>query len=186
MKFLILSVIVLMSLPVSYGITCISEGRKQELMELAFTDFDQSMGHGWREFAKPGCYLETALLLDQYFELHKEKLVRWQRSILTWHAGQMYAFNNNYSVAKTRFLSSLNPEEPATTEIMWNDYVYASVAFLDKDFETLKKHRDIIADGPTFNGKKQNLWVVDNFIKCFNEPYAYAYSGCGRTEERSQ
>lgn len=98
--------------------------------------------------------------------------------ILTWHAGQMYAFDNNYKQAKKRFQNSFNPKESADTPILWNDYVHATLAFIDKDLNKLRFHRTRIANGPDFNGTKMNLTAVDGLIKCFDQPYAIAYSGC--------
>ena len=36
--------------------------------------------------------------------------------------------------------------------------------------------RKEIAEGPTFQGEKANLDVVDRLIKYFDEPYSKAYS----------
>lgn len=161
----------------SYGDTCIPAQEKSKLLELSYGKFDQSLGEGWRKFSKPGCYAEVALLIDEYFNRKQGKLESWQSQMLTWHSGQLYAFDNNYEIAKNRFRSSLDPKEPKN-EILWNDYVQASIAFLDNDLRLLKKHRDKIATGPTVDGKKPNLWVVNNFIRCFGKPYSVAYSSC--------
>ncbi|HZW61790.1 MAG TPA: hypothetical protein VFF04_06215 [Candidatus Babeliales bacterium] len=61
------------------------------------------------------------------------------------------------------------------TPILWNDYVYATMAFLNNDMPKLKLYRDKIANGPIFNGKKLNLDVVDNLIQHFGQPYSVAY-----------
>jgi hypothetical protein len=90
----------------------------------------------------------------------------------------MYAFENDYPLAKERFQHSFDPEEPSNTPVLWNDYVSATLAFLNKDIEKLRHHRDRIANGPEWNGSKGNLDVVDGLIKCFDKPYAVAYSSC--------
>jgi hypothetical protein len=53
-----------------------------------------------------------------------------------------------YEIAKTRFKRSINPNEPENTFILWNDYVYATIAFLNNDMPKLKLYRDKIANGP--------------------------------------
>jgi hypothetical protein len=97
--------------------------------------------------------------------------------ILTWHAGQIYGFDEKYAKARERFVGSLNPKEPSDSMVLWNDYAFASIAFLDRDLETLQAHRNRIARGPDFNGKKANLAVVDHLIQFFDKPYGFAYSG---------
>src|SRR5690606_19934940 len=129
------------------------------------------MTGGWRTWGDKGCYEETARLIDQYLTLHFSELVVWQRGVLAWHAGQMYAFGDDYGLARVRFLASLNPNEPPDTPILWNDYVYATVAFLDKNIPELRRRRDKIANGPDLNGAKANLNIVDSFLKCPDEPY---------------
>ncbi|MGT3155993.1 hypothetical protein ACVSNX_11380, partial [Legionella pneumophila] len=88
-----------------------------------------------------------------------------------------YAFGNQYRIAKNRFIHSINPNEPDNIPILWNDYVYATIAFLNNDMAKLKFHRDKIAAGPLLNGIKPNLNVVDNLILYFGKPYSIAYSG---------
>ncbi len=96
---------------------------------------------------------------------------------MTWHAGQLYAFNHEYEPAKIRFKQSINFNEPPNSPILWNDYVYATIAFLNNDLPKLKFHRNIIANGAISNsGNKQNLDVVDKLINNFGQPYSIAYS----------
>ena len=153
------------------------EGEKR-LLNLPYEKFDQTFSEGWRKYADRGCYQLSAELLDKYFELHKDMFMPWQKQIITWHAGQMYAFDDNYEFARIRFNNSFDPDEGVQAKILWNDYVHATISFLNKDIKKLKFHREKIASGPELDGKKPNLNVVDNLIKCFNKPYRVAYSGC--------
>src|SRR5207245_2325121 len=102
--------------------------------------------------------------------LHRSELKPDQVVVLRWHAGQMDAFAGDSAAARPEFVGSVNPEEPADSPVLWNDYVFASVAFLDRDRETLLAHRNRIARGPVFNGKKPNLEVVDHLLEYFNRP----------------
>jgi hypothetical protein len=159
----------------------ISAAEKTALLALPYQEFDQTLGEGWRKYADRGCYRQTAPIVDQYRTMNQRDLLDWQVRILTWHAGQIYAFCDEYGLARLRFQNSFDPKEPNDTPILWNDYVHATLAFLDKDMETLQKHREAIASGPVFNGIRYNLAVVDGFIRCFNRPYSVAYSDkCAR------
>lgn len=150
------------------------------LLSLSYHEFDQSLGGGWRVYGDQDCYDLSAYLLDSYQDnypiLHKDTLLDWQSRVMSWHAGQMFAFNNKYELAKNRFQDSYNPKEAADTPLLWNDYVSATLAFLEQDFSKLQRHRDRIANGPLFQGKKGNLDVVNGFLKCFGAPYSFAYS----------
>jgi len=81
---------------------------------MSYDEFDQS-DNGWRKYAKLDCYHEMGELIDKYLEKNKIILADWQVIGITWHAGQMYAFNNEYETAKIRFDNSINPNEPENT-----------------------------------------------------------------------
>lgn len=159
----------------SYTICAISKYEEERLLAMNYTQFDQSHD-GWRVYAKNGCYHEMGHLIDKYYGRHINSLQDWQITSVIWHAGQMYAFNNEYDTARSRFIQSVSQNEPANTLILWNDYVRATVAFIDNDLTALKYYREKIANGPVFNGKKANLDVVDNLILFFGQPYSVAYA----------
>ena len=174
-RSILFAILVFVSSPLAFPANCnISPAEEEKLLSMSYDIFDQSE-NGWRQYAKNSCYYQTGNLIDTYLEKNKNLLQDWQIIGITWHAGQMYAFNNNYEIAKTRFEHSINPNEPENTPIRWNDYVNATIAFLNGDMTKLKFYRDKIANGPTFNGKKQNLDVVDNLIQYFGQPYSVAY-----------
>jgi hypothetical protein len=149
-------------------------GEEAKLLSMTYEKFDQSKA-GWRQYVKKDCYWEAGVLIDKYLVKNKSTLNDWQIISITWHAGQMYAFNNNYEIAESRFNASINPNETENTPILWNDYVYATIAFLNNDMTKLKYYREKIANGPSFKGKKVNLDVVDNLIRSFGKPYSVAY-----------
>ncbi len=148
----------------------------EELLTLSWEDFDQTPGKGWRAYADAGDFLNAAHLIKQYLQKY-EDLEESSERILHWHAGQMYAMSGDYSSAKHYFQASLDPQEDLTkATLCWNDYVWATLAFLDKDREKLEKHRNVIAYGPAYNGKKLNLDIVDKFLQHFNKTYREAYT----------
>lgn len=162
-------------MPTTYSACCsISTAEEEQLLVMSYDDFDQSE-NGWRQYANIGCYHEMGLLIDKYLDQNKRTLTDWQLLGVTWHAGQMYAFNNEYAVANIRFDHSLNPNEPENAPILWNDYVYATISFLNNDKPGLMRYRDKISNGNVMNGKIPNLDVVDNLIKYYGQPYSVAY-----------
>jgi hypothetical protein len=168
----------LMSLTAVAQDCTISSEEEAKLLSAPYQEFDQTLGGGWRVYGDRGCYFLAAQLLDRYKEKNLEAMLDWQVRVVIWHSGQMYAFGNDYERAKARFENSFNPKEPADTPILWNDYVHATLAFLDKDANKVRTHRDRIANGPDFDGVKANLAVVDGLICCFDKPYEVAYSQC--------
>lgn len=155
---------------------------QQKLLNLTYQLFDQTPGEGWRKISDLKCYIQSAQLIDEYIALHKLSLLDWEARNLTWHSGQLHAFAESYDDAKLRFSSSINLDEHEDTKILWNNYVYATISFLNKDLAELTKNRDKIANGPDFDGIKMNLNIVNNLIKCFNYPYKIAYIGCDHQE----
>ncbi|HAT6917034.1 TPA: hypothetical protein JAN58_08730 [Legionella pneumophila] len=164
-------------IPTTFSADCnITYIEEDKLLAMDYDSFDQHEA-GWRKYAKLGCYYEIGVLIDKYLDKNRNSLLDWQTIGITWHAGQMYAFGNQYRIAKNRFIHSINPNEPDNIPILWNDYVYATIAFLNNDMAKLKFDRDKIAAGPLLNGIKPNLNVVDNLILYFGKPYSIAYSG---------
>lgn len=157
--------------------TCyLSSEQEEKLLQMPYYDFDQTE-NGWRHYANTGCYQKMGRLIDRYLEKNKTALVDWQKIAITWHAGQLFAFNNDYETAKVRFHHALDKNEGENPPLLWNDYVYATLAFLDKDRNKLELHREKIAKGPIINGKRPNLEVVDNLLLYFDQPYSFAYAG---------
>ena len=147
--------------------------RKSDL-QLSYQDFDQKPGQGWRRLADGKKFLEAAQLIDRYAK-QKSGLAEWQQINLRFHAGQLYAFAGKERLALERFKKSLYAKLPANSPVRWNAYVRATIAFLEKDRDTLKKQREIIARGPKFRGSIPNLDVVDRLLKNFGQPYRTAY-----------
>lgn len=144
-----------------------------QLMGLDYDAFDQDLQGGWRPFPDEGCVVGTAKLIDRYHERHEDELQPYQARILRWHAGQLYGLADDVEKARRRFKASYNPEEPEQPDFPWNDYVSASIAFLDGDMDKLRHHRERIAASPS----KGNLEVVDRLIAGFGKSYRVAYFG---------
>jgi hypothetical protein len=161
---------IVLSLYVFLAFAC----KKEDSLGLDFNTFDQSPGAGWRQLAENGSFLEAATLIDSYIKKHKN-LNESQTTILNFHAGQMYAFADDYETAIDRFKRSSYAQEPPQLPLRWNAYVQATIAFLNEDLDRLKECRKEIAEGPTLEGEKPNLDVVDRLIRHFGERYSKAY-----------
>ncbi len=151
----------------------------EDYLDLPYEIFDQTPGKGWRKQGENlGCYLKAAKMIDEYAAANQHRLTEDQHRILKWHAGQMYAFADRYGLARERFSRSLWLHEPKDTPVLWNDYVLATIAFLDRDFPELVNCRQKISEGQKMDGRIPNLDVVDGLIRCFDRSYKEAYSTC--------
>jgi len=148
----------------------ITKEERAKFLALSFEQFDQSADQGWRALAdEPGqprkCYLMGARLLREYAKRHKE-LDSWQRMLITFHSGQIYAQAHSYESAIKQLRKSFAPKEEE-----WNIYVRATIAFLRYDKPSLLQERTKLAA----TEQKMNLNVVDELIHHFGESYADAY-----------
>jgi hypothetical protein len=149
-------------------------GNEPDWLSLPFDAFDQTEGGGWRPVAHRGEYDRAAEIIGQYLE-HRPDLSEGQRRILHFHAGQMRAFADRYPEAIGHFKNSFEPVERENAVVRWNDYVKATLAFLEGDREGLLRARDAIAGGPKHEGRVPNLHVVDRLLANFGKPYSEAY-----------
>ena len=151
-------------------------------LEVSYEAFDQRPGSGWRKIADEGKYLEAARLIDRY-EQEKKGVEEWQRVNLRFHAGQVYVFADQKDHARARFKTALFAKEPADSPIRWNAYVWATIAFLERDRKKLTSFREEIAKGRKLQGVVPNLDIVDRLIEHFDEPYSVAYRGKPKKSE---
>lgn len=156
----------------------VSPEKIQEYLKQDFMQFDQTEGSGHRELGIKGCFLEAANVIDVYHLHHQDELQIWQKRVLYFHAGQSYAQTDLdfYPIAVKRFKKSFNEQQEENPELAWNEYVHATIAFLEKNMIDLKKWREKVASGQPTDGNKINLRVIDAMVKCFEKPYRVVYS----------
>lgn len=142
--------------------------KSENALQLDYTPFDQTPGKGWRALSEQGRFHEAATLIDQYGKAHPD-LPDHQMKMLLYHAGQLYAFDNDFQPAIKRLEEALYEQE--STIFHWNARVNATIAFLNHDLGKLRQNRAIIAEGPWFNQKPPNTTYVDQLIKDFGKPY---------------
>jgi hypothetical protein len=142
-------------------------------LKLGYEAFDQTEGQGFRALAAVGCNREGADLIEAYMKAHQSK----QPSLL-WHVAQLRASAGQTKEAIVAARGSLNPKEDlAKDPFRWNDYVLATIAFLERDRAALLRHRDKVAEGrDAYMGNALNLKLLDALVKYFDSSYAYATS----------
>jgi len=84
--------------------------------------FDQAH-EGWRALAERGCDAAAADLIAAYRAGHLN-----DPPILGWHEGQMRANAGDYAAARPLFVAAHH-----AGQFGWNDYVDATIAFIDRD-----------------------------------------------------
>jgi hypothetical protein len=149
-------------------------GTEEKWLRLSFDEFDQTMDGGWRTVAHEGNYRAAARMIERYLERYPD-LEAGQQRILHFHAGQMLAFEGDYPSAIRHLNCSYEDPERSDSPVRWNDYVHATIAFLENDRPSLLRYRESIASGPMFEGRIPNLHVADRLIEKFGEPYSKAY-----------
>lgn len=165
-------------------------------LEQSVDAFDQS-DEGFRSLATQGCYSEAGDLIEAYLSRHAESVDPDQLWDLTWHAGQMRAYAEDYPAALEHFRKTRPADESNLTELYKVDAV---IAFLERDREKLLATRDALAAVPEppgfqtaaeaavaearlrFPNATPPTWplgldTVDDYIRCFDHPYAIAYEG---------
>jgi outer membrane PBP1 activator LpoA protein len=142
-------------------------------LALSYEAFDQSEGKGFRILAANGCEKQAADLIVRYIES-----TRATQSSLRWHVAQLRATAGETAEAIRYARSVLGEKEDwVKNPLRWNDYVLATIAFLEHDRESLQAHRDRIAQGKTEHfGNELNLRLVDSLVKHFDKDYRYATS----------
>jgi hypothetical protein len=164
---------------------------RSQLMSLDQHSFDQDMNGGWRAVAKKdGCLVAAADLIRDYRETHSSGFT----SILFWHEGQLRAEAGDYPGAIVLFQRS---RLPADTSPGWNEYVDATIAFLNKDRPSFDRAREALATLPKPSGWALdsagrempwplNLEVVDGLGRCFTMSYKEAYGSCRQNASQSR
>lgn len=159
--------------PQAFAVDCQAELKKhlQNDLGLSYKEFDQTLGKGMRPLTHVGCAKEAADLILVYMQVNNDFT-----SSLTWHVAQQRAMQGENVIAAQYARMSLKKTEDFTVQpLRWNDYVLATIAFLEGDLSTLKIHRDKVAEGrDLFWGNQMNLKLLDKLVKNFGKGYKEA------------
>lgn len=142
-------------------------------LTLGYEQFDQTEGQGFRALAAKGCDKEAADLIEAYLATTGAT----QRS-LRWHVAQLRATHGDSAAAVRHARTVLSEREDfAKSALRWNDYVLATIAFLERDRAALQRHRDRVAEGREAHfGNALNLRLLDALLRHFERDYRYATS----------
>lgn len=142
-------------------------------LALAFEAFDQDDHQGWRPLADAGCEAEAAALIAAYAakQAHPHPVLAWHRAQMLAEAGR----TSNAIEAARATLHSAGSDDASGFD--WNDYVNATIAFLQGDKPALQANRDRLAEAVAKTEMNQpNLRSADRLLRCFGQAYKIAYS----------
>ncbi|MCL5031332.1 MAG: hypothetical protein M1480_20200 [Bacteroidetes bacterium] len=142
-------------------------------MELDYDEFDQTFHKGWRSLSDGNKYKESAESIIYYIN-NKAGLSTEQLIYLNFHTGQMLAFNNDDESSLKFFYKCFYSDPKNNSEQVWNVYVSATIAFLEKRLNDLIKCRKKLEQLPPIPFRP-HLRFVKSFIKNFNDSYKKAY-----------
>ena len=164
---------VLMLPTLALAVDCDAELKKhlQSDLNLSYEAFDQTMDSGMRILSAKGCHSETADLIEAYIDHNGAT-----QSSLRWHIAQHRATAGEYEAAIKSARSVLKEDEDLEQNpFRWNDYVLATIAFLEGDKESLLRHRDELAEGAELHhGNAINLKLLERLVNNFGKSYAEA------------
>lgn len=167
--------IVIATVLVAFASGCVtrhSSSSSEAALALSYEEFDQTPGSGWRVLAENGKrYPEAARLIEKYLTQHRE-LNLFQRVTLHWHAGQLWAFDGNNNKALHHLAFARLDPEPPNHPLRWNDYVEATVAFLEGDRAKLLAARNRMA---AKSPNDANLPIVNSLVANFGVACGTAY-----------
>ncbi|MGE5496780.1 MAG: hypothetical protein ACM3Q2_01815 [Syntrophothermus sp.] len=142
---------------------------------MSYIEFDQTDGQGWRKYTTTGTkeYTKAAEIIE-YYIANKKDIPIEDIYMLHWHAGQMYAEDNKYPRALLHFRKAYLSGEDLHDKY-WNCYVRATIAFLNKDLDSLRIIKAAMSELPEIDGMHTNLAFVRSFIRNIDKPYSFAY-----------
>lgn len=165
-------VIVIINIMAILNISCMNNDR---FLALTYEEFDQTDNKGWREYTYPNKvdYKKAAEVIE-YYLMYKDGLIPDEIAMLNFHAGQGFAFVNDYSKAQ-KHLSLSFTDGSDTNGKYWNYYVQANIAFLNRDLNSLLRIKGKMESLPLINGMNPNLAFVKSLISNIHKPYLFAY-----------
>lgn len=159
---------VLIAISALFSLTSMAQELTQtqidSLMALGFEAFDQDMEGGWRYYGNQMEFATAADLIQRYLKQHPE-IEEHQQAVMHWHAGQMLALDGQNDMAVLEMEASRKENDV----MLWNEYLDATVAFLEKDrqtFETNLKALEAMGNNPNL----KLLKILEaNFDKTYRE-----------------
>ncbi len=123
--------------------------------------FDQTP-KGWRSLLRNNPtahdYIRVAQLIDQYIATNTPG-----DTTISWHAGQLYAFANDYRSAISRMEHSFDKNDR-----QWSEYVQLTILFLQNNKQEFVQLYSSLGDN-------FNKAVIDRLYQGFGKPYSKVY-----------
>lgn len=142
----------------------------QTELDLPTDVFDQTEGRGFRVLAAAGCMREAGDLIEAWSARRKDVPYH-----VHWHLAQMRAEQDDRPAAVAAAKISLRPDEAADAAFKWNDYVQATIAFLQRDRAGFDRHRAAVATAvERHTGNRINLALLDKLGQHFDSSYMQA------------
>lgn len=158
---------------VAASVDCQAEYAKrlQTDLSLSYQEFDQTEGKGMRALAYVGCEKEAADLIVAYIKKNQATQIS-----LSWHVAQLRASAGETTDAiQYARLSLIKAEDDAKKPMRWNDYVLATIAFLQKDKAAFLRHYEKVKQGKDLHaGNAMNLLLLDQLLQHFDQSYSQA------------
>lgn len=132
--------------------------------------FDQTEGRGFRVLAAAGCVREAGDLIEAWSARRQDVPYH-----VHWHLAQMRAEQDDRPAAIAAAKNSLRADEAADAAFKWNDYVRATIAFLQRDRAGFDRHRAAVAAAAERHaGNRMNLSLLDRLGRHFDSSYLQA------------
>lgn len=138
-------------------------------LELSVDAFDQTEGQGFRALAVAGCSREAGDLIEAWIAQHSPPPAH-----VYWHLAQQRAEHDDRLAAIAAARRSLKPDEAADAAFKWNDYVHATIAFLERDRTAFDRYRNVLAAATAHDGNAMNLRLIDALGRHFDLDYRQA------------
>ena len=154
----------------SYAVDCAKEYQRHLATDLTlpYEEFDQTLGKGMRPLANAGCAKEAADLIVAYIEKNQDK-----HNSLIWHVAQQRALADDRAEAiKYAKLSLLKTEDYEKNPLRWNDFVLATIAFLEKDRTSFDMHKAQVGKAKdAYFGNQLNFKLLEKLSSNFEKNY---------------
>jgi hypothetical protein len=138
-------------------------------LDLSVDAFDQTEGQGFRALAAAGCSKQAGDLIEAWTARHSPAPAH-----VHWHLAQQRAEHDDRAAAIAAARRSMKPDEAADAAFKWNDYVLATIAFLERDRAAFEKHRAVLAAATAHQGNAMNLRLIDALGRHFDLDYRQA------------
>ena len=154
----------------SYAVDCAKEYKRhlETDLTLSYEEFDQTLGKGMRPLANAGCAKEAADLIVAYIEKNNDR-----HNSLIWHVAQQRALQDDRQDAiKYAKLALLKTEDYDKNPLRWNDFVLATIAFLEKDRHSFDRHKAQVEKAKdTYFGNSLNFKLLEKLSLNFEKNY---------------